>query len=179
MEHIFTTVADLYQKLSFIDSFIFFLYCLIGSGIYFFFRIYMPQRLKEREVELDNETQKMQLAEKAFQELDGMLKANTETIKDLGQTIMVLNQTFEKVSDKLYSHDEKATYMNQTLREVKDDLDVIRDNTPTAGTIGRIHDRIDNIAKDMATKSDVKLIVDKVDQIGQAVHEMNGKIHSH
>ena len=69
--------------------------------------------------------------------------------------------------------------MNQTLREVKDDLDVIRDNTPTAGTIGRIHDRIDNIAKDMATKSDVKLIVDKVDQIGQAVHEMNGKIHSH
>ena len=178
MEAMFTTVAELYQKLSFIDSFIFFLYCLIGSGIYFFFRIYMPQRLKERKTELENEKQKMELAEKAFQELDGVLKANTETIKDLGQTITILNQTFEKVSDKLYSHDEKATYMNQTLREVKDDLDVIRDNTPTAGTIGRIHDRIDNIAKDMATKSDVKLIVDKVDQIGQAVHEMNGKIHN-
>jgi len=139
----------------------------------------MPQRLKERKTELENEKQKMVLAEKAFQELDGMLKANTETIKDLGQTISILNQTFEKVSDKLHSHDEKASYMNQTLREVKDDLDVIRDNTPTAGTIGRIHDRIDNVSKDMATKTDVKLIVDKVDQIGQAVHEINGKIHAH
>ena len=102
MEAMITTVAELYQKLSFIDSFIFFLYCLIGSAIYFFFRIYMPQRLKEREAETKNEQRKMALAEKAFQEFDVMLKTNTETIKDLGQAIQILNQTFEKVSDKLY-----------------------------------------------------------------------------
>lgn len=179
MEAIFKTVAELYQKLSFIDSFIFFLYCLIGSGLYFFFRVYMPQHMKERKIELENERQKMQLAEKAFQELDGVLKTNTETIKDLGRTIEILNQTFEKVSDKLHSHDEKTVFISQTLREVKDDLGVIRDNTPSSGTIGRIHDRIDNMSKDMATKSDIKLVVDKVDQIGQAVHEINGKIHSH
>ena len=55
MEAMITTVAELYQKLSFIDSFVFFLYCLIGSAIYFFFRVYMPQRLKEREAETKNE----------------------------------------------------------------------------------------------------------------------------
>lgn len=176
METMITTAAELYQKLSFVDSFVFFLYCLIGSAIYFFFRIYMPQRLKEREAETKNEQRKMALAEKAFQEFDVMLKSNTETIKDLGQAIQVLNQTFEKVSDKLYSHDEKATYINQILSEVKDDLDDIRDKAPSAGTIGRIHERIDNIAKESASKADIKLVIDKVDQIGQAVNQINGKL---
>ena len=176
MEAMITTVAELYQKLSFVDSFIFFLYCLIGSAIYFFFRIYMPQHLREREAEVKTEQRKMALAEKAFQEFDVMLKSNTETIKDLGQAIQVLNQTFEKVSDKLYSHDEKATYINQILTEVKDDLDDIRDKAPTAGTIGRIHERIDNIAKEGASKADIKLVIDKVDQIGQAVNQINGKL---
>ena len=176
MEAMITTVAELYQKLSFIDSFIFFLYCLIGSGIYFFFRVYMPQRLKERDAEIKNEQRKMALAEKAFQELDVMLKSNTETIKDLGQAIMILNQTFEKVSDKLYSHDEKTTYINQILTEVKDDLSIIRDKSPSADAINRIHARIDDIAKDSASKTDIKLIVDKVDSIGQTVNQINGKL---
>lgn len=176
MEAMITTVAELYQKLSFIDSFIFFLYCLIGSGIYFFFRVYMPQRLKERDAEIKNEQRKMALAEKAFQELDIMLKSNTETIKDLGQAIMILNQTFEKVSDKLYSHDEKTTYINQILTEVKDDLSIIRDKSPSADAINRIHARIDDIAKDSASKTDIKLIVDKVDSIGQTVNQINGKL---
>ena len=176
METVFTSVVDLYQKLSFIDSFIFFLYCLIGSAIYFFFRVYMPQRLKEREIENKNEQRKMALAEKAFQEFDVMLKSNTETIKDLGQAIQILNQTFEKVSDNLHSHDEKTTYINQVLVEVKEDLDDIKDRSPSAGTIGRIHSRIDDIAREGASKADIKLIVDKVDQIGQTVSQINGKL---
>lgn len=118
----------------------------------------------------------MALAEKAFQEFDVMLKTNTETIKDLGQAIQILNQTFEKVSDKLYSHDEKATYFNQVLNEVKDDLDELCDRAPSAGTIGRIHARIDEIAREGASKSDVKIIVDKLDQIGQTISQVHGKI---
>ena len=176
MEVIFTTVAELYQRLSFIDSFIFFLYCVIGSGIYFFFRIYAPQRLKEREEEVKNDARKMALAEKAFQEFDVMLKTNTETIKDLGQAIQILNQTFEKVSAKLYSHDEKSTYFNQVLSEVKEDLDDLCDRAPSAGTIGRLHSRIDDIAREGASKSDVKIIVDKLDQIGQTISQVSGKI---
>ena len=136
----------------------------------------MPQRLKERDAEIKNEQRKMALAEKAFQELDVMLKSNTETIKDLGQAIMILNQTFEKVSDKLYSHDEKTTYISQILTEVKDDLSIIRDKSPSADAINRIHARIDDIAKDSASKTDIKLIVDKVDSIGQTVNQINGKL---
>lgn len=176
MAGMLATVADLYQKVSFVDSFIFFLYCLIGSAIYFFFRIYMPQRLKERERELKNEQRRMELTEKAFQELEVMLRSNTETIKDFSQAISVLNQTFEKVSDKLYSHDERSAYTNQILSEVKDELVGLKEKAPTSEEINRIHSRLDDLARDGASKGDVKMIVDKIDQMNQTVHQISGKL---
>ena len=176
MAGMFATVADLYQKVSFIDSFIFFLYCLIGSAIYFFFRIYMPQRLKEREREFKNEQKRLELTERAFQELEVMLRSNTETIKDFSQAISVLNQTFEKVSDKLYSHDERTAYTNQVLSEVRDGLDALKEKAPTSEAMNRIHTRLDDLAREGASKSDVKMIVDKLDQVNQTVHQISGKI---
>ena len=176
MAGMLATVADLYQRVSFIDSFIFFLYCLIGSAVYFFFRVYLPQRSKERERELKNEQKRMELTEKAFQELEVMLRSNTETIKDFSQAISILNQTFEKVSDKLYSHDEKAVYTNQILTEMKGELDALKEKAPSSDAINRIHSRLDDLARDGASKRDVKMIVDKLDQVNQTVHQISGKI---
>lgn len=176
MAGMLATVADLYQKVSFIDSFIFFLYCLIGSAIYFFFRVYMPLRMKEREREVKNEQKRMELTEKAFQELETMLKSNTETVKDFSQAITILNQTFEKVSDKLYSHDERTAYTNQVLSEVKNNLDALKERSPSDNQINRIHARLDDLAREGASKGDVKMIVDKLDQMNQTVHQISGKI---
>lgn len=179
MEAMFATIVELYQKVSLIDSFIFFLYCIIGSGIYFFLRIYAPQKLEEQKEALKNESRKVDLAEKAFQELESMMKANTETIRDLGQTILMLNQTFEKVSDKLYSHDERASYLNQMITEVKDGVNEIKDAAPSGKTIDRLHERIDKLAEHIehnASKEDIKVVEDKIDRVKEAVIDINNKI---
>ena len=179
METMFATVVELYQKISLIDSFIFFLYCLIGSGAYFFLKVYGPQKLKEHEEEIKNEKRKVELVEKAFQQLGSMMKANTETIRELSQTIIMLNQTFEKVSDKLYSHDERTSYIGQMITEVKDGVNDIKETSPSGKTIDRLHERIDKLVENSehnASKEDIKIVVDKMDKIHEVVNQINIKV---
>ena len=107
------------------------------------------------------------------------MKANTETIRELSQTIIMLNQTFEKVSDKLYSHDERTSYIGQMITEVKDGVNDIKETSPSGKTIDRLHERIDKLVENSehnASKEDIKIVVDKMDKIHEVVNQINIKV---
>ena len=144
MTEIFIAASDLFQRVSLLDSFVFLVYCIIVAFIYFFVRIYLPQRMEDRKVEWEHEAKRTELMANAFKDIQAMIQSNTESMKSFETAITSLNQTFEKVSDKLFSHDERTSYVDKKIDEMHQDLTHLVDRSPSDGSLNRIHTRIRN-----------------------------------
>lgn len=176
MADVFIAASEMFQTVSLLDSFIFMVYCIVVAFVYFFVKVYLPQRMEDRKLEWEHEAKRTELMTDAFKDIQTMIQSNTESMKSFEVAIGTLNQTFEKVSDKLFSHDERAGYVDQKLSEMHQDLSHLVDRSPSDGSLNRIHSRIDEVKVAMADKQDVKMLVDKLDQVQHIIAEIKGRI---
>ena len=176
MKEVFVAASELFQNVSLLDSFIFLIYCIIVAFIYFFVKVYLPQRIEDRKLELEHEQKRTELMADAVSEIRAMIQSNTESLKNFNMAISTLNQTFEKVSDKLFSHDARSAHIDESLKEMRQDIGHLVDRSPSDGSLNRIHTRLDDIGASVADKGDIKMVVDKLDIIQHSVAEIKGKL---
>lgn len=173
---IFMAAANLFQSVSLSQFFIFFLYIMVGGGVYYALKTYLPKMAEAKMKSIEEEQKRTVIMEDGLGELKSISQANSAAITGFNQTMLMLNQTFEKVSDKLYSHDEKSDNICAQIIEVKDELEALKHVSPNEDTMLRIHNRIDNIDQNGADKNDVGIIISKLDQIQDAVSEIRGSL---
>ena len=101
-----------------------------------------------------------------------ILRSNTDVIEGFNRSISMLDDTLEKVSDKLYAHDAESKVIHENVKSVDTQVGRLKESLPDMNDMNRLQQRID----DVASKEDIKIIISKLDQLMEPIMEIKGKI---
>lgn len=181
------TGAKIFQELGVGHSLIFaLLFVILGGGSYYIKNIY-PKQLESRE---KREAEKMAIEERKEKDRNqanellkesvtqqvALLGNNNKAIEHLGESIRLLNLTFEKVSDRLSSHDERSIHITTMLQAQNASLTALSEKMPNNDSLIRIHDRLDDLGKESADKNDVNQICAAITKLDQNISKVNENI---
>ena len=182
-----STGAKVFQELGVGNSLVFaMLFVILGGGSYYVKSIY-PKQIEARE---KREAEKMAIEERKEKERCtsnellkesvgqqvALLSNNNKAIEHLGESIRLLNLTFEKVSDRLSSHDERSIHITSMLQAQNSTLAALSEKMPNNESLVRIHGRLDELAKDSADKNDVNQICAAITKLDQNISKVNENI---
>lgn len=177
MAQIFSAAIDLFKSVPLVQFGIFFACGIIAFLLYVGLKELLPIYLEQKKSELVNERTKNKILEDGVINLGNLVSSNTDAVKALSSSTAIFNQTFEKVSDKLYSHDERSVHLTEALKDVVITLKVLADKMPKDETIARVDEKIDNISNSMVKKEDAAILMNKLDNIQTSVAELRGRMN--
>ena len=174
MTEVIKTLATIFSQVSLVETAIFLIYCILGSAIYFIFQIWYPEYSKNKRQEI--EAKKTDMFSESLKNMNILLQQNTSVIQGFNRSITMLDNTLDKVSDKLHAHDARAESLENNVQMVVQEMSRFKENTPTLSDFNRIHQRIDEIKDNLSDKRDVTLVLQKLDQILDSISQIKGKI---
>lgn len=172
MTELLTILADIFKSVSFVESAIFLVYLMIGLSVFFVFKVWFPHYLNNRAIENEREERKAQAMEAAIHNMTIILRSNTDVIEGFNRSISMLDDTLEKVSDKLYAHDAESKVIHENVKSVDTQVGRLKESLPDMNDMNRLQQRID----DVASKEDIKIMISKLDQLMEPIMEIKGKI---
>jgi hypothetical protein len=114
---------------------------------------------------------------KEVEQEHGILIANnTKAVESLGETLRMQCATFEKVSDKLSSHDQRSIEILNTLVTIQNSLITVTQRQATIADINRLHERIDNLIQSVVSKNDFESCLKQLDEIQKDISRLCGKV---
>lgn len=176
MTEVIKTLATIFSTVSLTETAVFLMYCFMGCGIYFIFQVWFPEYVKAKRQENDREDKRMEMFDATLQQITVLLQQNTDVIQSFNRSISILDNTLDKVSDKLHAHDAKTDGLDENIRALSKEVSRFKENTPSMRDINRLHARIDDIKNSLSDKQDVTLVIQKLDQILEAIAQIQGKI---
>lgn len=183
----FASGAQIFKDLGILESMIFsMLVAILGGGWYYISRIY-PRRLETEEkrealrLEIEDRKEKKQTAtndmlRESVNHQRELLSNNTKAIEHLGTSLELLNQTFEKVSDRLSSHDERSVHITTLLRAQSESISNLSERVASNDALVRVHDRIDEMTKGLAEKEDIVQLQTAIHQVNQGIARNTDKL---
>lgn len=176
MTEVIKTLATIFSQVSLVETAIFLIYCILGSVIYFVFQIWYPEYSKNKRQEIEREAKKTDMFSESLKNMNILLQQNTSVMQGFNRSIIMLDNTLDKVSDKLHAHDARAESLENNVQMVVQEMSRFKENTPTLSDFNRIHQRIDEIKDNLSDKRDVTLVLQKLDQILDSISQIRGKI---
>lgn len=176
MTEVIKTLATIFSSVSIAETAVFLLYCLFACGGYFLFQVWFPEYLKSKHQENEREDKKIEIFDATQKQIIATLEHNSVIIDNFNHSISALDNTLDKISDKLHTHDAKVENIKDNVKILTKEVSRFKENTPTLRDINRIHQRIDEIKNNLSNKQDVNLIIHKLDQILEAVSQIQGKM---
>jgi tRNA A37 N6-isopentenylltransferase MiaA len=190
---IIDTGARIFKELGTVQSLIYALLLIVVGGGWYYLQTIYPKKMEAQEKREAERAAAEERKEKDRCEANGLLKEsvnqqiallsnNNKAIEHLGESIRLLNLTFEKVSDRLSSHDERSVHITSMLQAQNVSLASLAKKMPNNESLVRIHGRIDEMAKDTADKNDVNQIcaaITKLDlnigKVSEGIAELKGR----
>ena len=159
------TLVTLFSHVSLVEASVFLIYCIVGCSVYFIFQIWFPAYNKTKERELARDDKKNEMLDATLKHMATMLQQNTDVIQGFNRSITILDNTLDKVSDKLHAHDAKTDTLESDFRNLNIEMTRFKETVPGLMDVNRIHQRLDEIKSNLSDKHDVNLIMQKLDQI--------------
>jgi len=169
-------LASVFQNVSTVETAVFLVYCFMGSCIFFLFKVWFPEYINSKRMEITRENKKAELLEATLKNISILLQSNTDAIQGFNKSIAILDGTLDKVSDKLHAHDARSQGLEDNIKVVATEMSRLKECSPKVSDIDRIDKRIDDFKGSVSDKQDVSIIVKKLDQILESVAEIKGKI---
>lgn len=174
MTEVIKTLATLFSHVSLVEASVFLIYCIVGCSVYFIFQIWFPAYSKVKEKELAHEDKKNEMLDETLKHMATMLQQNTDVIQGFNRSITILDNTLDKVSDKLHAHDAKTDTLESDLRSLNSEMNRFKETVPGLTDVNRIHQRLDEIKSNLSDKHDVNMILQRLDQL----HDIALKNHN-
>lgn len=176
MTELLTTSINLFKSVSLVESAVFVIYMLIAGTLVFLIKVWFPRYLDNRKMEIERENRKTEILETTLKNISVVLQSNTDVMQGFNKSIYILEDTLEKVSDKLFAHDERSKYLSESIKGINNELLRLKEDAPTINDINLLHQKIDEVKSNVADKKDINLIISKLDQILETVATLKGKI---
>jgi tRNA A37 N6-isopentenylltransferase MiaA len=179
--------AKIFKELGVGQSLIFaLLIVLVGGGWYYLKNIY-PKKMEAEEKRAAQREANEERKDKERCESNELLKVsvnqqtallgnNTKAIEHLGESLKLLNLTFEKVSDRLSSHDERSIHITTMIQAQNASLTALSERMPSNESLNRVHTRIDEMSRDTADKNDVNQICAAITKLDINITKVNENI---
>ena len=109
-------------------------------------------------MEIERENRKTEILETTLKNISVVLQSNTDVMQGFNKSIYILEDTLEKVSDKLFAHDERSKYLSESLKGINNELLRLKEDAPTINDINLLHQKIDEVKSNVADKKEIRYL---------------------